>query len=153
SACHKNNWVHIPILHYLLESKGREPTGAWIAFGAIQDAGGKEPFFARRCEHEMRRLADAHTELFFDILDLFEAKAIHGVVDADKSLLLFPLPGVPFLLNYWEPEEAFESKLSILFDGTVSDNTNVESVYTLGRGLVEMFEQLIMRHNTSGTLF
>ncbi|MCI5145753.1 MAG: DUF3786 domain-containing protein, partial [Candidatus Electrothrix sp. AR3] len=153
SECHKNNWVHFPVLQYLLQGKGREPQGEWIAFGAIKDAGGKEPFFARRCEQEKQRLAEGHTELFFDILDLFEAEVIQKVGDADKSLCLYPLPRVPFLINYWQPEDAFSAKLTILFDSTVSENTHVEAVYTLGRGMVEMFEQLILRHNTSGTLF
>jgi hypothetical protein len=150
SECHRNNWVLIPVLHYLLESKRRQPIGKWIAFGAIENARGKEPFFTRRCEQEMGRLAEEHTEVFYEILDLFEAEEIQdlqGDIDADKSFLLLPLPGVPFLINYWEPEDDFAAKLNILFDLTVSENSNVESIYTLGRGLVEMFEQLILRHS------
>ena len=146
SDCHRNNWVHIPILHYLLHSKGRQPAGKWIAFGAINDAGGKEQFFVHRCEKEMQRLADEHTELFFEILDLFEAQNVQSNAESDRSLMLLPLPGVPFLINYWELEDAFASKLNILFDVTVSENTDIESIYTLGRGLVEMFEQLILQH-------
>lgn len=146
SECHCNNWVHIPIIHYLLQSKGQHPVGNWIAFPAIEGAGGKEQFFAHRCEEGMLRLADEHTELFFEILDLFEAEAIEGT-EADRTRILYPLPRVPFLINYWAPEEDFPSKLNILFDSTVSENSNVESVYMLGRGLVEMFQQLIIRHS------
>ncbi len=100
----------------------------------------------------MGRLADAHTDLFFDIFDLFDAKEIQGVVDSDKSLLLHPLPGVPFLLNYWEPEDTFPSKLNILFDATVSENTNVESIYSIARGMVEMFGELIIQHTNDTPL-
>ena len=146
SECHCNNWVHIPVLHYLLRSKGRQPVGKWIAFPAIRDAGGRERFFAHRCEEGMRRLADDHTELFFEILDLFEAEELPET-EADRARILYPLPGVPFLINYWEPEDGFSSKLNILFDSTVSENSNVESVYMIGRGLVEMFHQLIIRHS------
>ncbi|XOF33085.1 MAG: DUF3786 domain-containing protein [Candidatus Electrothrix sp. YB6] len=147
SECHCNNWVQIPVLHYLLQSKGRQPAGEWIAFPAIKDAGGKEHFFAHRCEQAMQRLADEHTELFFEILDLFEAEEL-SETKADRARILYPLPGVPFLINYWEPEDSFSSKLNILFDNTVSENTNVESVYMIGRGLVEMFHQLIIRHSS-----
>ena len=149
SECHRNNWVHIPVLRYLLQSKGRKPIGKWITFSDIENSGGKEAFFAHRCEQEMGRLAEEHTEVFYEILDLFEVEEIEdlqGKIDADKSFLLLPLPGVPFLINYWEPEDAFPAKLNILFDITVSDNCNAESIYTLGRGMVEMFEQLILRH-------
>jgi hypothetical protein len=60
---------------------------------------------------------------------------------------------VPFLINYWKPEDDFESKLNLLFDETMTDNINVASVYVLGRGLVEMFANLIVRHNQDGKLF
>jgi len=146
SGCHCNNWVHIPILHYLLKSKAVQPAGEWIDFPALQDAGGKERFFAHRCEEAMKQLVDDNTELFFEILDLFEAEEIQET-DADKARILYPLPKVPFLINYWEAEDAFPSKLNILFDSKLSENTNVESVYMLGRGLVEMFHQLIIRHS------
>jgi hypothetical protein len=146
SECHCNNWVHIPILHYLLQSKGLQPSGEWIDFPALQDAGGKERFFAHRCEESMKQLVDDNTELFFEILDLFEAEEIRET-DADQARILYPLPKVPFLINYWEAEEPFPSQLNILFDSKVSENTNVESVYMLGRGLVEMFHQLIIRHS------
>jgi hypothetical protein len=72
--------------------------------------------------------------------------------EADKARILYPLPKVPFLINYWEAEEAFPSKLNIFFDSKVSENTNVESVYMLGRGLVEMFHQLIIRHSQGALL-
>ncbi|MCI5121494.1 MAG: DUF3786 domain-containing protein, partial [Candidatus Electrothrix sp. AUS4] len=137
SECHRNNWVHIPVLHYLLQSKGRQPIGKWITFGDIENSGGKEPFFARRCEQEMARLAEEHTEVFYEILDLFEVEKIEdlqGTIDADKSFLLLPLPGVPFLVNYWEPEDAFPAKLNILFDITVSENCNVESIICWDEG-------------------
>ncbi len=146
SECHCNNWVHIPILHYLLQSKGLQPAGEWIDFPALQDAGGKERFFAHRCEESMKQLVDENTELFFEILDLFEAEEIQET-KADKARILYPLPKVPFLINYWESEEDFPSKLNILFDSKASENTNVESVYMIGRGMVEMFHQLIIRHS------
>jgi hypothetical protein len=151
SECHCNNWVHIPILHYLLQSKGVQPAGEWIDFPSLQDAGGKERFFAHRCEESMKQLVDDNTELFFEILDLFEAEEMQEN-EADKARILYPLPKVPFLINYWEAEEAFPSKLNILFDSKVSENTNVESVYMLGRGLVEMFHQLIIRHSQGALL-
>ncbi|MCI5151410.1 MAG: DUF3786 domain-containing protein, partial [Candidatus Electrothrix sp. MAN1_4] len=93
-----------------------------------------------------KQLVDDNTELFFELLDLFEAEEIQEA-EADKARILYPLPKVPFRINYWEPEEDFSSKLNILFDRTVSVNSNVESVYMIGRGMVEMFHQLIIRHS------
>lgn len=153
SECHKNPWVQVPILNYILHSKGVRPKGNWVAFGGLKGAGEWNNFFQHRCEQEMRRLADAHTDLFFEILHLFGAEKIQGVSNADHSLVILPLPKVPFLMNYWKPEESFESKFNILFDSTAEENINIESLYLLGRGLVEMFRALILRHSKDGKLF
>lgn len=153
SECHKNMWVQLPVLYYLLNSKGIRPVGRWIAFNGIKDAGEWSQFFSHRCENEMRRLADTHTNLFFEILGMFGKKTNQDVVDADYSFILYPLPNVPFLINYWKPEDSFESKLNILFDETVTYHINDQSIYSLGRGLVEMFGQLIVKHTRDGKLF
>lgn len=151
--CHKNLWVQVPVLHYLIHGKGRGLSGDWVAFGELPGAAEWNRFFCHRCEEAMRQLADAHGELLFEILHLFGAVAAAGVTNADQSLLIRPLPGVPLLLNYWGPEENFASKLNILFDRTAADNVGIESIYLLTRGLVEMFRSLIAKHSRDGKLF
>lgn len=153
SECHKNPWVQVPVLNYILHSKSVQPKGNWVAFSGLKGAGEWNNFFQHRCEQEMRRLADAHTDLFFDILHLFGAEKNQEVSSADYSLIIHPLPKVPFLMNYWKPEESFEAKFNILFDRTAEENIDMESLYLLGRGLVEMLRALIMRHSKDGKLF
>lgn len=153
SECHKNTWVQVPVLNYILYSKGIQPKENWVAFGDLKRAGEWSQFFSHRCEREMQKLADAHTDLFFDILHLFGANTKQGITNSDQSLVIYPLPKVPFLINYWEPEESFDSKLNILFDKTAEDNINIESLYLLSRGLVEMFRELIVKHSKNGKLF
>lgn len=152
SECHNNLWVHAPLLNYIVHGKGRALTGEWVPFEALREARDWSRFFAHRCEEDLKKLADAHTELFFEILDLFGARQADSM-DADYSLVIYPLPKVPFLINYWEPESGFSSKLNILFDRSADENISVGSIYLLGRGLVEMFRALIIRHNRDGKLF
>ena len=66
--------------------------------------------------------------------------------ESDISLVLHPLPKLPMLICYWKPEDGLESSLNLFFDKTASDNINVESVYSLGTGLVTMFEKVAKRH-------
>jgi len=152
SECHNNLWVHAPLLNYILHCKGRALTGDWVHFDQLQGAREWSRFFSHRCEESLKQLSDAHSELFFEILSLFGARTIKGM-DADHSLVVYPLPKLPFLINYWEPESGFASELNILFDSTATENINIESIYLLGRGLVEMFRALIVRHNRDGKLF
>jgi hypothetical protein len=61
-------------------------------------------------------------------------------------LVLHPLPRVPILICYWKPDDGLESDLHVFFDATAEDNLGIEMVYTLGAGLVVMFEKLSERH-------
>ncbi|MEW6220109.1 MAG: DUF3786 domain-containing protein [Thermodesulfobacteriota bacterium] len=153
SHCHRNTWVQVPLLGFILHGQGLAPAGQWVAFGELAGTGDWQRFFAHRCEQEMHRLADAHPELFFEILRLFGARPLAGVTNADRSLVIQPLPGVPFLVNYWQPEEEFPSQLNILLDRTATANSTAQCLYLLGRGLVEMFRALIVRHSRDGRLF
>ena len=56
------------------------------------------------------------------------------------------MPRVPILICYWKPEDGLESSLNVFFDVTISDNLNIEFVYSLGIGLVTMFEKISLRH-------
>jgi hypothetical protein len=137
----------------IIHGKGRKLSGKWVAFGELPGAAEWSKFFSHRCEEAMRQLADAHPELIFEILHLFGATPAADVTNADQSLVVSPLPGLPMLINYWKPEDNFASKLNILFDRTATDNLNIESIYLLGRGLVEMFRALIVKHSRDGKLF
>jgi hypothetical protein len=151
SECHKNPWLHVPLLNYIIFGSGKELSGDLVSFGELRGAADWSRFFSHRCEAAMKQLADVHGELFFEILHLFGARTVSGL-DADHSLVIHPLPKVPFVINYWEAEQGFGSKLNILFDKTASDNLKTESIYLLGRGLIEMFRAIIVKHSKDGQL-
>ncbi|RWX48337.1 hypothetical protein VT98_11674, partial [Candidatus Electrothrix communis] len=73
--------------------------------------------------------------------------------DADRSLLIHPMPKLPMIIHYWNADDDFASQLSIFFDCTAPDNINIEYIYTVTRGIVEMFRELIVKHNMTGRLF
>ena len=153
SECHVNPWVLIPLLRYILYCKGKELSGDWVPFGELQGAEDWSRFFSHRCEGPLLELTDTHTELVLEILHLFGAQPIEDKPFADQSLIIYPLPRMPLLINYWPPEDGFGSKLNIMFDRSATVNSDPESIYLLTRGLVEMFRQLIVKHSRDGRLF
>ena len=153
SDCHLNHWIHVPLLHYVILCKGKEPQGEWVPYGTLPGAAEWSQWFSHRCEEPLRQLADAHRDLIFELLHLFGATPVALSGGADHSLLILPLPKVPFLINYWEPEEGFASKLNILLDRSAAENINAQSINLLVRGIIEMFRQLILRHSKEGKLF
>lgn len=99
SECHYNQWVHIPLLDYIAHGQGKSLSGDWLPFNQLESAASWSRFFAYRCEEDMRRLVDAHTELFFELLYLFGAQSRAGT-NADHSLVFHPLPRLPIVINY-----------------------------------------------------
>lgn len=153
SECHANNWVLVPLLHYIIHCQGSDCRDEWVPFGELRGTADWRRFFAHRCEDDLRQLVDAHSDLVFELLTIFGAQPVQGFPSADHALVISPLPKVPLLLCYWQPEEGFDSKLQILFDRSAESNVTPEALYLLSRGIVEMFRQLIIRHSKDGKLF
>jgi hypothetical protein len=146
SDIHINPWVAGPFLNYVVRSMGIPPTGKWVPMRELENGKDWESFFSQRCEKPMKKVADTYTDFFKDLVELFNGKPVENHYESDVSLVLRPLPLVPFLICYWEPEDGLPSTLNIFFDANVEKNLPIESVFTLGAGLVVMFEKLALRH-------
>ncbi|MFH2219017.1 MAG: DUF3786 domain-containing protein [Pseudomonadota bacterium] len=143
---HVHPWIAIPVLTYILESGGLPPSGSWVPFRELK--GGKNWYrlFGQRCEKPLKKVADTYTDLFDDLIRLFNGKQVEKHYQSDISLVLHPLPRVPILICYWRPDEGLESDLNLFYDSTAEENLNIESLYTLSAGLVIMFEKISRRH-------
>jgi hypothetical protein len=146
SDCHTHAGLAIPLLRYVLFSRGGRPTGEWLPFRELEQAAGRALHFEQMCEKPLKRLVDTHTELLKDLIDLFSGERTVNLFGSDVSLVLFPLPRIPVLICYWEPEEGMESSLHIFFDITATDHLSVEWIHSLCAGLVAMFEKIALKH-------
>ncbi len=153
STCHVNHWLYVPLLHYILGCQGVALQEKWVPFGSLPGAAEWSQYFSHRCEEALRQIADVHKELLLEILFLFGAQTVDAAGKADHSLLIRPLPKVPFLINYWQPDAEFPSKLNILLDQSAAQNINARSITLLARGIIEMIRQLIVSHSRDGKLF
>ncbi len=144
---HVHQWVTIPVLNHILQSKGTPVSGKWTALRELKNGETWYRLFEQRCEKPLKRLADMHTDLFEDLIRVFSGKQVENHYDSDISLVLKPLPKVPILICYSKPEDGFESNLKVFFDSTAEDHLNIESIYTLGVGLVRMLEKIAQRHH------
>ena len=121
-------------------------SGNWVPLRELH--GGKDWFrlFAQRCEKPLKAVADRYTDLFADMVALFNGRQVGRHFDADISVVLEPLPKLPVLICYWKPDEGMDSDLHLFFDDTADVNLDIEAIYTLGVGLVMMFEEITQRH-------
>jgi hypothetical protein len=146
SDCHTHAGLAIPLLRYVLFSRGGRPTGKWLPFRELEQAAGRGLHFEQMCEKPLKRLVDTHTELLKDLIDIFSGERSVNLFGSDVSLVLFPLPRIPVLICYWEPEDGMESSLHIFFDATATDHLSAEWIHSLCAGLAAMFEKITLKH-------
>ncbi len=58
-------------------------------------------------------------------------------ITADLSILFRPLPRIPLLLLFWDAvkEEGFETQIKLLFDETINEHLDIESIVFLSESL------------------
>ena len=146
SSCHSHAWFSIPLLTYVLYSKGLPLSGRWVPFRELEQGSKWGPLFERRCEAPLKQIADAHAELFEDLISMFSGSSSTDQFSSDIAVVLHPLPKVPILICYWKPEEGMGSKLHVFFDDTAGQNLTLDSLFTLGTGIVRMLEKIMHKH-------
>jgi hypothetical protein len=146
SDIHINPWVTIPFLSHILTSDGSAPAGKWTPLRELKNGQSWQGLFNQRCEKPLKRVADAYTDIFEDLIHIFNGKAVEKHYQSDISLVLNPFPRVPLLICYWRPDEGLESDLHLFFDQFVERHLSIEGLFGLGAGLVRMFEKIALRH-------
>jgi hypothetical protein len=145
SLIHINTWVAGPLLKYIIMGGSGPLSGNWVSFEELKSASSVARYFDKRCEEPLRQLAESHTDIFFDLINIFGGRSVDGF-SADYARVIHPLPKVPFLVLYWRPDDQFDSKLKLLLDSTADRYLDIEFIIALGRGLVEMFKKILSRH-------
>lgn len=146
SDIHVHNWIAGPFFDYIHNCQGAPISGKWVPFRELENGKDWARFFNHRCEKRLKKVADTYTDLFEDMVHLFNGRPVEHHYQSDISLVLHPLPKLPLLICYWKPEEGMDSDLNVFFDANAEKNLSIGSIYTLGVGLVLMFEKIALRH-------
>ena len=143
---HVNPWIMVPFLNYVIKGSATGVSGKWVPFRELKGGKSWGRFFNHKCEKQLKKIADTYTDLFKDMLEIFNGRQVENHYSSDISLVLLPFPKVPMLISYWKPDDGLESDLNLFFDDTVEEHIDIEAIYTLGVGLVTMFEKISLRH-------
>lgn len=139
---HANPWDAIFLYNYIA-SRGQKPlTGEWITYQSLPNSVSK----VKTLERLQREFA---TEFSYRLPELKEraaclkAEPVTVGEDADFEAVFWPLPKVPVVLLFWdtEKEENFPAQARFLFDVTVSDFLDLESLLFLVEGLIDRFHE------------
>jgi hypothetical protein len=135
-----NVWEQVFIYNHIAQKGGSRPTGKWKALEELPNSVSKT--VSMRDSVEIPLL-----EAFEDAKELREAADSVGGVDitdkenfADLVVLFRPLPRIPIMLLFWkeDKEEGFEAKVKLLFDETVTEHLDLESIIFLSERLRQL---------------
>lgn len=148
SECHTHIWMTIPLLSYIVQSSGEDIAGRWVPFRELKNGSPMNSLFIQRGENPLKKLIDSNTELLGELISMFSGeRADNSLFASDIALSLYPLPKVPILICYWKPEGDMESELNIFFDASADNHLEIESIFSLGVGLVMMFGKIAGKHS------
>lgn len=146
SDLHINMWVLAPLLTYVINNKKKLLSGEWVSFRNLVTGSSSYPLFHQRCEIPMSKIANSYTDLFEDMIHVFQGKQEENLNGSDISLVLYPLPKLPILIRYWKPDDEMESDFKFLFDSSADFNLDIEQINTICTGMALMFQKLSITH-------
>lgn len=128
-------WEQVFILNHLAQGGSKNPTGRWKGFIEL-------PNTTSKIKNMVDSVEIPIAEAFADNILLLKERALDqgGTVEvehagsADIAFRFSPFPKVPVILLFWDAddEEGFEAKAKLMFDETVTDHLDIESIVFLG---------------------
>ncbi len=133
-----NPWDAILLYNFIASCGKSLPTGTWITFQSLPNSISKAKTLAR-LEKELAKHFSGNTAQLQRQAAILSAEPAQAMGNADFQRVFRPLPRVPVLLLFWdaEPEEDFQAQAHFLFDSTVSDFLDLESLLFLVEQLMD----------------
>ena len=137
-------WEHILLYNYVAEGGGRPLTGNWVPMESLPGSLAKRKAFVSGCEEKIAAAYSGRPEELTQALVRLKADFTVPDNNAEVAAIFHPLPRVPFQLLFWDAdlEDDFPAQVKVLFDETVLDYLDIESLVFLGEKTAERLENL-----------
>lgn len=133
-----NPWDAILLYNFIYSGGRVQPTGTWITYQSLPNSVSKAKTLARLEKELAAHFAGQMAQLERRAAALGGEPAAASE-NADLQRVFQPLPPVPVLLLFWEaePEEGFPAQAHFLFDATVGQFLDLESLLFLVEQLID----------------
>ena len=133
-----NPWDAILLYNFIASGGKSLPTGTWITFQSLPNSVSKAKTLVRLEKELAEHFAGNPSQLRRQAAAL-GAEPVQASESADFQGVFWPLPRVPVLLLFWdaEPEEDFQAQAHFLFDSSVRDFLDLESLLFLVEQLMD----------------
>ncbi|HDS16614.1 MAG TPA: DUF3786 domain-containing protein [Proteobacteria bacterium] len=132
-------WEHVLLYNYVAEAGGRPLSGNWVPMESLPGSLAKRKAFFAGCEEKIASSFNGRPQALVAALRFLKADFSAFDSNAEVVALFYPLPRIPFRLFFWDGDqvEGFTPQVKILFDETVLDYLDIESLVFLGQKCAE----------------
>lgn len=129
------------ILIHMAQGGKAEPTGKWKGLVEFPNTISKIKSMKSHVEEPLKKAFTGKSDqLLAAGLRLGGRDMTAEVGSADAALYFQALPRVPLMLMFWdaEPEDGFEAEVRLLFDETITEHLDIESIMFLSERLRQL---------------
>lgn len=129
----RNHWDTILLYNYVYYSGNTPLKGKWIPIDALPGHIAKKPELEHGCEEKIAARFQGDTEALKSSSRRLGGEPLEAESSAEAAFVFRPLPKVPFFLLFWDedPGEGFPARAKVLFDRSVPDYLDIESLVFL----------------------
>jgi hypothetical protein len=126
------------IYNHMAQGGTSHPAGKWISLQDIPNSTPKIHSIITYVENPLiKKFSGKKDALLAASRRIGGTKMDDPNITADLSILFRPLPRIPLLLLFWDAveEEDFEAQIKLLYDETIKEHLDIESIVFLSESL------------------
>lgn len=137
-------WEQVFLYNHMAQGGSREPTGVWKGLVELPNTVSKIKSMKSHVEEPLIRRFEGRPQELLKAGEALGGEDLTGQgVEADAALLFRPLPRIPVMLLFWDhdPGEGYEARAKLLFDETVVEHLDIESIMFLSERIRQLLCQ------------
>lgn len=134
-------WEQVFIFNHLAQGGDSLPAGEWKGLVELPNTVSKIKSMKKHVEAPLIERFSGRTAELLAACETIGARPVSDKgIDADVAMLFSPLPRVPVMLLFWdeEPGEGYGAEVKLLFDKTVTDHLDIESIMFLSERIKQL---------------
>jgi hypothetical protein len=134
-------WEQVFLYNHMAQGGSREPTGVWKGLVELPNTISKIKSMKRHVEDPLIERFRGRLEELVEAGRRLGGEEVTGrESEADAALVFRSLPRVPVLLLFWDgdPEEGYDARVKLLFDETVVEHLDIESIMFLSERIRQL---------------
>jgi hypothetical protein len=136
-----NWWEQTFIFNHMAMGGRRMPTGTWKGLVELPNTVSKVKSMKAHVEKPLIERFQGNTEALQQAaLDIGGEDMRDAMPAATVAMRFHPLPRIPVILTFWdeEPAEGYGAEAKLLFDETIVEHLDIESIMFLGERVKEL---------------